>query len=426
MKFKNISVIIYQFINTINPRHLSIKFINDSLYKNSFFLLLSNALNIGCGFLFWIIAAKFYSLEDVGLATALISSMGLVILFSRFGFDVSLIRFFSTRDSAKVFSTSLIVTTVSTITVGFFLLLLIGLLAPSISFMQTTTNGLIFIFFSVVNSVALVTGNAFTAARRADHYFYQNILMALRIIILVPLVFLGSFGIFGSVGLTYLLASIFGLFLQRRFLSSFEMVIDKIYLKESLDFSMGNYISNILYSAPALIIPIVVFDTLGGAEAAKYYIAYSIAYVVLIIPTALSTSLMVEGSHGADLKKISVKTGFAVFVLLVPTVVFLYVFGPILLSLFKNEYVGAIELLRIFALSSFFVAIHMLFIPIQTVRMKIKSIVTLNLIRFVLMLGLSYILILRFGIIGAGYAWMITYGLIALLIVGLARRENWI
>ena len=87
------------------------KYLNDPLYKNSFFIMLTSISNAGFGFFFWMLAAKLYPKEDVGIATALISSMALLVLLSRFGLDQSLIRFFPERDKGSVFSTSVAITT---------------------------------------------------------------------------------------------------------------------------------------------------------------------------------------------------------------------------------------------------------------------------------------------------------------------------
>ena len=70
----------------------------DPLYKNSFFIMLSSITNAGFGFFFWMTAARLYPKEDVGIATALWSSLALIILLSRFRFDFSIIRFFQDSD----------------------------------------------------------------------------------------------------------------------------------------------------------------------------------------------------------------------------------------------------------------------------------------------------------------------------------------
>ena len=42
-------------------------FMNDSLYRNSIYLILSTAVMGGFGFIFWIIAARLFTLEQIGL-----------------------------------------------------------------------------------------------------------------------------------------------------------------------------------------------------------------------------------------------------------------------------------------------------------------------------------------------------------------------
>ena len=393
------------------------------LYKNSFFLIMSTLLNAGFGFFFWIIASRMYPIRDVGFATVLISSLGLIILFSRFGFDISIIRFFPVYDKTKVFNTSLLLTSVLSIIAAIIGVLLISFLTPNASFIKYPVLVFLFILICIMNSAALITGNTFTANRRADFYFYQNILLAFRIPFLIPLMFLGSFGILGSLGLAYFIASVFAILILKKFHIIINLRVDREFLRNSVRYSLYNYVSNILSAAPALILPLIVSNMLGETEAAKYYIAYTVGNLVLIIPSALSTSLLVEGSYGTKLRKDAIKSGAAIFALLVPSVILMSFFGKLILGLFNRDYIDAFELLRILTLSSFLVALYSIFIPIQNVRMMIESIVGLNLLRFVLLLGLSYILILRYGILGVGYAWTITYMIIDLIIIGILRKE---
>lgn len=398
----------------------------DPLFRNSFFMAFTNIFNAGCGFFFWLIAARLYTVEQVGIATALVSSLGLVILFSRLGFDFTIIRFFSSADKGKVIGTSLVVTTVACIIAGIIYIMLTTFLATSLLFLKEPRFALAFLLVCAVYSVALITGNASVAARKADQYFLQNLFMAFRIPVLVPLAFLGVFGIFGSVGLGYLVASCFGLVVLQMTIATIRPEVDLNFIRGSFRFSFWNYVSNILSVGPTLIIPILILNMHGEAEAARYYIAFAIGNLVLIIPNSLGTSLFVEGSHGEGLKKSVLRAGGASFVLLMPAVFVLLVFGERLLGLLKGEYVEAFGLLEIIAFSSFLVAVYSLFVPIQNIRMRVESLVWLNAIRCVLLLGLSYVLIQRYGILGAGYAWMATYGVIALCIGYVVWREEWV
>lgn len=398
---------------------------NDSLYRNSFFMAFTNIFNAGCGFFFWIVAARLYTVEQVGLATALISALGLVILFSRLGFDYSIIRFFSSEDRGSIIGTSLVMTTGACILAGIIYILIVEVMAPSMLFLRKPEYALVFLLIGIVYSISSMTGSAHVAYREADHYFLQNLFMAIRIPALVPLAFLGVFGIFGSVGIGYLIASIFSMALLQRRITAIQFDVNWDFLRGSFQFSSWNYLSSILSTAPTMIMPIMVLNMLGEVEAAKYFIAFAIGNIILYIPNSLGTSLFVEGSYGEGLRKSVLRAGRASIILMVPAVLFLILFGDRLLGLLRSEYVEAAGLLKIIAFSSFPVAIYSLFIPIQNVRMRVESIVWLNALRCLLLLGLNYVLMPRYGILGAGYAWMATYGVIVLAIVWVAWREGW-
>ena len=59
--------------------------------------------------------------------------------------------------------------------------------------------------------------------------------------------------------------------------------------------SAGNYLAGLFVAAPNMILPIMVLNVLGAEEAA-YYLAYAIASLRFMIPSAISTSLFVEGA----------------------------------------------------------------------------------------------------------------------------------
>ena len=136
------------------------KVFNDSLYRNSLFLILSRLLNVISGFFFWVVAAKLYPLKDVGQGTALISSLGLIILFSSVGLDLTLVRFILIWDKEKVFNTSLVLTTISTAAISILYYVIQSLF--QINLLANLAHGLLFMLIAIFNSIALITGNTYT------------------------------------------------------------------------------------------------------------------------------------------------------------------------------------------------------------------------------------------------------------------------
>src|SRR5579871_147521 len=68
----------------------------DSLFRNSFFLMLNTGLQAGLGFFFWLVCARIYDPGNVGLATSLISAASLTSVFSMLGFNNVIVRFLPT------------------------------------------------------------------------------------------------------------------------------------------------------------------------------------------------------------------------------------------------------------------------------------------------------------------------------------------
>lgn len=399
-----------------------VKYARDPLYRNSFFIMLTSISSAGFGFVFWMVAARLYPKEDVGVATGLISSMALLVLLSRFGLDQSIIRFFPERDKSGVFSTSAVITTFFAVLFGMIFIVGIDIWSPQLDIVKK--YAFLYLIFLVASSITNLTGVSFVALRKAEYYFFQSLLVGSRVIFLFPLVFIGALGIFSSVGISFILAFIFSAFLLFKF-GIKPTRIDREFLNYSIYFSAGNYIAGLLITAPNQILPIMVLNVLGAEETAQYYIAFAIASLLFMIPGAFSTSLFVEGSYGETLKKNTLKSLFAIFSLLIPAVIAIYIFGGFLLALIGKNYVEGFDLLRIMALSSFFVAICQIYFSIKKVQKDIKDLIFLSSLIFVLLIGLSYVFMLKFGIIGVGYAWIASYGL-GSLIIGVLVKKKWI
>lgn len=393
------------------------------LYRNSLYITLGRISDAGFGFLFWILAAQLYSVGEVGIATALISSLGLVIAFSRLGFDTALIRFIPSHDHNRVFNTCLWITTVAAFVVGIIYLSIIDFISPEISFIRE--YAIIFLLFVVVNSITLTTGDTLLSFRMAGLKFVQNLIMGIRVPLLLPLCFLSSLGILYSFGFAYIAAAVFAVVMIRGYVT-LSPKIDWEFTQKTFRFSSLNYIASLFQSVPSLVMPILIVTLLCPEDAALYYIAFAIANLVLIIPDSMCTSFFIEGSHGIDLRKGAIRTLATTYAILIPSILFIIFFGDFLLEIFGKEYVAAFDLLKVVTISSLFVTIYNIFIPLQNIRLHVRGIVFISLIRFILLLGLSYIFIIRFGVIGAAYAWGITYLVIGVGISAFAKRMGWI
>jgi len=393
----------------------------ESFYRGSFHILLTSIVRSGFGFLFWIIAAKLYAKDDVGVATTLISTLGLIIVISRIGLDQAILRYAPTGDRSRIIYTSIIVTTLLALAIGISSIVVIDILVPSLSLIKDYWH--IFLLFLIVSSMLTIMASAFQAIRRADLSLFQSLIDGSRIGFLSALVFLGAFGIFISGFLSSLVVLIFSLLLFSR-LNIRPRMIDGKFLKETFHFYSGSFISNVFLTAPVQILPLIVFGILGAESTASYYVSFMLFNLVLIIPAATSTSLLVEGSHGKDLKRTTHEAILLSFVLLIPIAIALLVFGEALLGIVGSSYSAeGYGLLCVLVISNFFAIFFLNYSSVLKIQDRMKELVICNGILFVLLIGLSVIL-LPIGIIGVGYSWLISYGICSIMIVLISFRYN--
>ncbi len=398
--------------------------LQEPLIRNSFFIMASSFVAAGFGFFFWMIAARFYSQADVGIATALMSSMGLLILISRLGLDQSVIRFFPQRDKNRVLGTAILVPTAVALGAGVVFIAAVDVVSPELTIVRTVAP--LYLTFLGAYSITWVLEGAFNALRKSEHYFALNLLYGTRILFLVPLVFLGAMGIFSAFGLSFVLGLVLALVLLARCSVRPALGVDRVFLREAWQFSAGAYIAGILMSAPNMAIPIMVLHVLGAESTANYYITYAIVSILFMIPYAFTTSLFVEGSHGGEMKKSVFRTLASMFALLIPAIIGLSLFGEQILNLIGKDYVEGMALLQVLAASALFVSICQTFISIAKVRNDIRSLIILSGFISVALLGLGYALMNRFGLIGMGYAWLATYVAGTLLVGVILKKKGWL
>jgi Na+-driven multidrug efflux pump len=137
-----------------------------------------------------------------------------------------------------------------------------------------------------------------------------------------------------------------------------------------------------------------------------------------MIPESISTSLFVEGSNGQSLKKTVIQSLVIIFLLLTPIALFFYLYGSLILGFIGQDYVaGGSGVFRLMIFASFFVVVNNVYFAIKRIQKDTKEITLLSGIIFILLIGLAFLLIPVLGIEGIGYAWIISYGTGALIIL---------
>jgi len=404
------------------------------LYSNALYLMSTSAVTALLGFVFWVVVARFYSPDDVGLASAIITAVGLLALISYLGLGAGLIRFLpgSGKDANSMVNTVFTIGGSASILAAFIFVAGLGFWSPVFLFLRQNPVYLAsFILLVIVSTLSQLTDNAFIARRQAKFVLARGLIFGILKIPLPILLaaFFHSFGVFASWGISLAVAFLLSIFLflpraQPGYRPAF--TISRKVAADILHFSLANYIGTLFWSAPVMVLPIMVVNLLGAEPNAYFYVAWSISSALTMVPTAASTSLFAEGSHAEERLESNVWRSLKmVFVLLVPAVGLVLALADKLLLLFGSTYSdNATTLLRILTISALPSAINLVYLGIKRVEERLKIIVGLGAFTGVVTLLLSYLLLPHMGINGIGIAWLISQGIIALWIaVGWLKRN---
>ena len=139
-------------------KNVDLKFLknNNPLYKNSLYILSATIFNALIGFVFWVIAAKIYPKADLGIVTVIISVISLISLFSQLGFDQSILRFFPNGKKGKIYTSSIVISSILCIIVSLVYIINIDVFSPELKFIQSYI--LLFIFTALLFPIYNLNG----------------------------------------------------------------------------------------------------------------------------------------------------------------------------------------------------------------------------------------------------------------------------
>ena len=343
--------------------------------------MLSSITSAGSGFFFWLITARFYPAEEVGLASAIISAMGLIGMLSLLGFDISLVRFLPEReDKVEIINTCMTISFIISISLAIIFVSFVELFSPSLVILKD--NWVLLLLFLIYTAVMPLTGlqreGIFAGFRKTEYSFIQTLVTVARIGVVPFLTAFGAVGIYASFGLTPLLAFIVGIFLTSRILNYKPVpAVRREVLDDILHFSFGNYLARIFEMLPTFVLPIMVINVLGAEQNAYFYIAWQISVLLLAVPRFTSISLLAEGSYNKEELRWNVTRALKfIFILLGIAIIGILLFGKYLLLVFGRNYaLNSFEVLSILALGSIPFAINALYASVMRAKRDVKPVI---------------------------------------------------
>ena len=361
--------LLYQWIKT-----------NSILLKNAGSLVGTTAITSGLGFVYWLVAARFFPPQVLGLSSATISAMTLLGFFCTLGLGTLLMGELSRQpgNEMALISASLILVGAVGGCFGIVFALIAPFVSPDFQILRASVEAIVLFATGVsLTAITLVLDGAFTGLLRSELQLWRNTLFA---VVKLTALFGAGLWLSHTLGLTIYATWAIGNALSLVALAGFALKKGKRFSRTSLPHwellrklaptAFQHHILNLILDVPSLALPLVVTITLSATINAWFYVSFMLAGFTYVIPYALTLVLfaMTSDQPSTQIHKARLTIGIAFITILLANVV-LQLGTKQLLGLFGHVYaVQAAWSLRILAICAFPLIIKNHYIAISRIQ----------------------------------------------------------
>ena len=313
----------------------------------------------GFGFIYWLVAAKYFSPESVGLAGGAVAAMILLAIFGMLGLGTLLVRespHYPQRQAGLI-ATGVAAAAIVGAMLGLGFALLAPVLFPSFRELSASVPAvLLFVVGVSLTTAVMVLDQCLVGALRGDLQLIRNLIFALAKLIALVIVgqFIGGGGglavvatwVFGDAVSVLLLAAYWGRRIPIRRARPGEWGL----LRRLMPLALGHHMMNVGLLAPSWALPVIVTATLSAERNAGFFVAQLVTGPGLYIPGALAFSLFAVAARSPEQLHHKVRMTLALsLAAAVAAAIGVIVFGRFILGLFGPSYVedGSIALIAL-------------------------------------------------------------------------------
>ncbi len=394
-----------------------------SLTSNGYALVASSLITSALGMLFWSVATRSFTQEEVGIGAALIAAMTPLTHAAQFNFKNVLYRYAGSHGAQpkRLIRGLYMVAAAAALVLGSGFALLVPWVDPELT--------------DVFRSGWVATGFVFALVAWTLYSLQEAVLVALRLSTLMPLkslvysaaklAALAAIGAVFASGLSIVAAwivpalvigAITSLMLAR-YNASHPSGNDgpAFTRREFVGFIGWDYVGSLAGSLSYGMAPMLVISAAGTIAGAHFYLAFSIAYVLYLVGSQMGAAMMAE--HSGRRSRPQVLYADAMVQTLVPVSVaalVAFVFAPEVMHIFGPEFVepgGTV--LRLLVLGAIPGSAIVVFLAICRTKGWLRLVALVQLLNLTVVLGLGYVLSSTMGGVGMALALLVTETTIA-------------
>jgi len=259
---------------------------------------------MGFGFLAWIVAARLYPANEVGLASGAVSAVTLCAQIALVGVGSAVITLLPSHIDrpARLLDTSVSVLTLTAAAAALAFILFAGSVLHELRVVAADPfYALLFVALAITGTLGVLFDQVSTARRRGDQALIRAVAAGV-VTLLAVLIIARSLGggssrdIFAAWVLGGLVTWSIGLVMIRRAVSGYRYrpILARSLAMELSRVGLPNYFLTLTERAPGFVLPIVVTELLSPADNAHWYAAWMMAWVAFVIPIQVGMTSFAE------------------------------------------------------------------------------------------------------------------------------------
>ncbi|OLT10049.1 hypothetical protein BJF78_29430 [Pseudonocardia sp. CNS-139] len=406
----------------------------DPMQRSAAALAANTAITSLLGFLYWVVAARYYSPAVVGESAALISALLLMANIAELNLYNTLIRFLPTAGarSRQYAVRAYLTVAVASVVVGLVALPFLRGLDLVRELLRFGPVGvacllaavLVWTLFALQDSVAIGVRAAIWVPVENGVFGVAKLLLLVAFAGVAPLFGVLTSWLFAMVPVLVLMSCLVFCRLLPRHAAESGAGPEQVTRRHVLAFMTLDNVALIGATAANYLLPIVVV-TLAGSEANGYFfVAWSVAGALDVALVSVASSLTVEGSRQRGrLGELVVALLRRMFLLAVPIAVVVVVAAPLILSLYGPAYAAhSADLLRLVAVAVLPRIVVVVWMSMNRVLHRLGRILAAQSVLTTAVLGLSIVLVPRYGITAVGVVHLAVQTVMALALVPGIRK----
>lgn len=383
------------------------------------------------GLIFWIVAARSFDAETVGFDGALLGALVEISTVCQLNLDNALPRYLpAVRNSTrKLIVSALSISAAAALVIGALFVMVAPLISSEFEFLHSGWTGPLFVLSLIAWGWFTLQDSALIGLRKAPAVAAENISFAALKLAVLPLV--AALGWANGVFVSWMLPVLpllipVALYLFVKAVKQHESApasesstLQQMRVRHLVTFHMQDYVASILARGATTFLPLLVVAQLGGAENAYFFIPFTMVIAFDLMFHGVTTALVVEGSfsesNAAGLAREAVRR-YGPWLLAASLA--LVAGASLVLLPFGDAYsTNSADVLRILAFGSAFRATLMLFVALERVAGRGRTILLAEGSVMVILLPLAALLASPFGTNGVAAAWTIANAVVAIAVL---------